>query len=53
MINKIFYLCVYILQWLANKLNITYQTINVWIFCIIWPIITIVLIIASRFFLTL
>ena len=34
-----FKLCVDILVFLANVLGITYQEINVWIFCIIEPIV--------------
>ena len=44
--DKVFIACVLFLQVLAMKLGITYRTINVWIFCIIWPIFTISLIIA-------
>ena len=35
----IFKLCVDVLIFLANVLGITYQEINVWVFCIIEPII--------------
>ena len=42
MIDKIFMLCVHLLQWLAEKLGMTYNEVNVWIFCVIWPIITLV-----------
>ena len=42
MIDKIFMLCVHLLQWLADKLGMTYNEVNVWIFCVIWPIITLV-----------
>lgn len=35
----IFKWCVDVLIFLANVLGITYQEINVWIFCIIEPII--------------
>lgn len=42
MIDKIFYLCVKVLKWLAKHLGMTYNEVNVWIFCVIWPIITIV-----------
>jgi hypothetical protein len=35
----IFKLCVDVLIFLANVLGITYQEINVWIFCIIEPIV--------------
>lgn len=37
--NKVFYLCVDFLEYLAAKLNTTYEAINVWIFCIIGPIV--------------
>ena len=35
-------LCVYFLQWLAKKLGITYNEVNVWIFCVIWPLVTLI-----------
>ena len=38
--------CVCLLEWAARKLGTTYNAINVWIFCVIWPAITIGLIIA-------
>jgi hypothetical protein len=41
--DRVFNLCVVFLLWLASKFNTTYKSINVWIFCIIWPIITIAL----------
>ena len=44
--DRTFSLCVLFLLWLAPKFNTDYRTINVWIFCIIWPIVTISLIIA-------
>ncbi len=37
--NKVFYWCVDILVFYAKKLGITYEAINVWIFCIIGPIV--------------
>ena len=37
--NKVFYWCVDILVLYAKKLGITYEAINVWIFCIIEPIV--------------
>jgi len=37
--NKVFYWCVDILELYAKKLGITYEAINVWIFCIIEPIV--------------
>jgi hypothetical protein len=39
--NETFNDCVYILENIAYILGITYEEINVWIFCIIWPILTI------------
>jgi hypothetical protein len=44
MVNSIFDWCVHVLVYWAEVLGITYQAINVWIFVIIWPILTIVLI---------
>ena len=32
--------CVIILAWLAGKLNITYEEINIYIFCVGWPLLT-------------
>jgi len=37
--NKAFDWCVDILKYYANILGITYEEINIWIFCIIEPII--------------
>ncbi len=42
-IDALFDLCVQILLWLANLCGVSYNTINIWIFCIIWPILTVVL----------
>ena len=44
MIDIVFAWCVQILVWLARLLSISYETINVWIFVIIWPIFTLLLI---------
>jgi hypothetical protein len=46
MIDFIFSQCVRLLEWAARKLGTTYNAINVWIFCVIWPAFTIGLIIA-------
>jgi hypothetical protein len=35
MIDRIFALCVDLLVWLANKLGLSYQQVNVWLFCVI------------------
>lgn len=41
-IDTIFMLCVYFLQWLAKKLGMTYNEVNVWLFCVICPLVTLV-----------
>ena len=46
MSDKIFYKCVDELEKLAKRLNITYEQLNVIIFVIGWPIVTVGLIIA-------
>ena len=43
MIDRIFNLCVVFLLVLAKYLRMTYEEVNVWIFCVLWPIITIIL----------
>lgn len=43
MINTIFDLCVHILYVTAGWLGISYKAINVWIFVIIWPMLTLAL----------
>jgi len=40
MIQYLYYRCVELLQWMAAFLGIGYKTINVWIFCILWPLLT-------------
>ncbi|MBI3152340.1 MAG: hypothetical protein HYZ21_09420 [Chloroflexi bacterium] len=44
MMNQIFDWCVAVLIYWANLFGITYKEINVWIFVIIWPILTIALV---------
>jgi hypothetical protein len=44
-INQLFGLCVNYLIIIANRLNITYNEVNIWIFCVIWPILTLILLI--------
>ncbi len=44
--DKTFHKCVDSLEWLADKLNITYEELNVIIFVIGWPVVTVGLIIA-------
>ena len=40
-IDQLFSLCVNFLLLVAKRVGMTYNEINIWIFCIIWPIITI------------
>ena len=42
-IDQLFSLCVNYLITVANYLNMSYNEINIWIFCVIWPVITLVL----------
>ncbi|HEX2995841.1 MAG TPA: hypothetical protein VHP14_13530 [Anaerolineales bacterium] len=44
MINQIFDWCVAVLVYWAGVLGMTYKEINVWVFVIVWPIVTLVLI---------
>jgi len=43
-IDGLFRLCVNILLWLADLFGVSYNTINIWIFCVIWPALTIALV---------
>jgi hypothetical protein len=43
-IDGLFNICVQILMWTADLFGVSYNTINIWIFCVIWPILTVVLI---------
>ncbi|CAG0950286.1 hypothetical protein ANAEL_00030 [Anaerolineales bacterium] len=45
MMDQVFDWCVAILVYWANVLGMTYKEINVWVFVIIWPILTLVLVI--------
>lgn len=42
-IDQLFTLCVNFLLILGRKLGMSYNEINIWIFCIIWPLLTLVL----------
>lgn len=44
MMDQIFDWCVSLLVYWAGVLGITYKEINVWVFVIIWPIFTIILV---------
>lgn len=39
MIDRVFDLCVDLLDWLARKCGTTYKRINVYIFCVIMPLV--------------
>jgi hypothetical protein len=41
--NQIFDWCVNVLIYWANVFGVTYKEINVWIFVILWPLLTILL----------
>ena len=42
-IDQTFDFCVKLLINVANILGITYEEINVWIFCVIWPILSLIM----------
>lgn len=44
MIDRIYDWCVQLLLFLAAKVGMTYEALNIWIFVVIWPVFTIVLI---------
>jgi hypothetical protein len=44
MINEIFTAAVSFLNWLAHMTGFSYQAVNVFIFIVIWPIVTLALI---------
>ncbi len=43
-IDGLFNLCVDILLYAADIFGVSYNTINIWVFCILWPIFTVGLI---------
>ena len=43
MMDQIFDWCVNVLVYWAGILGITYKEINVWVFVILWPIVTILM----------
>ncbi|NQT11440.1 MAG: hypothetical protein HQ582_01740 [Planctomycetes bacterium] len=45
MIDRIFDACVWLLVQVAWLTGMTYKEINVWIFCVIWPLLTLGLIV--------
>ena len=42
-IDQTFDYCVQLLSDLASILGITYEEINVWLFCVIWPLLTLLM----------
>ena len=42
-IDTIFNFCVLLLYDASNILGISYEEINVWLFCVIWPFLSLVL----------
>ena len=42
-IDKTFDFCVQLLFDVADIIGISYEEINVWIFCVIWPILTLIM----------
>lgn len=45
MIQTSFDICVQVLVWLASVLGVSYETVNVWIFCVLWPLFTLALLV--------
>jgi hypothetical protein len=45
MTNEIFNSCVALLVWLAALTGTTYEEINVLVFCIVWPLVTLALVV--------
>ena len=43
MMDQIFDWCVGVLVYWANVVGITYKEINVWVFVIIWPVLTVIM----------
>ena len=41
--DVVFNYCVRLLYDVASLIGITYEEINVWIFCILWPVVTIIM----------
>ena len=44
--DKVFKGCVNLLEWTADKTGLTYVQVNVWVFCVVWPSVTVGLIAA-------
>lgn len=48
--NTVFYWCVKILEIYSEKLGMTYEELNVWLFVIIYPILFIILLTYGLYF---
>ena len=42
-VDEIFNFCVKLLLNVADMIGITYEEINVWLFCVIWPILSLIM----------
>lgn len=40
-VDEVFRACVVLLVFVADKIGMTYEEINIWIFVIVWPLLTI------------
>ena len=40
-VDEVFRACVVLLVFVADKIGMTYEEINIWIFVILWPLLTI------------
>lgn len=50
-INMTFDICVLWLLWVGALTNKTYNEVNIWIFCVIWPIFTILSVVLNLYLL--
>ena len=41
-IDQLFSLCVNVLLLVGKRVGMSYNEINIWIFCIIWPVLTLI-----------
>ena len=42
--DNLFDACVEFLRWLGNMVGLSYKEINIWIFLVLWPVLTVILI---------
>jgi hypothetical protein len=43
--DEMFDICVEFLRWMASGLGLSYEAVNVWIFCVLWPVVTMALVV--------